>query len=223
LKMLMMNAYRVRDFEIYGGPGWIDTDRWDVEAKAEEGSITNLQFADPNVVDPISLRVQSLMQDQFHLKIHRETRNLAVYDLVVANGGSKMKMSDDQTPLSLPERGAAPPPSGVIPRGTIRMNGGRLTARAAFFASFVSILLQQVGRLVVDKTGLKGMFDFTLEWTPHNRSSPHIAGLDTPTPPTERAFPSIFTAIQEQLGLRLVSSRGPVETLVIDSVEKPTP
>jgi uncharacterized protein (TIGR03435 family) len=121
-KMVMAMAYRVRDFQISGGPNWIATDRWNIEAKAEEGSIPPPSGPpDPTVIPPQLLMMQSLLEDRFQLKMHREINEMPVYELVVAKGGSKMKPSEDQSTLRPPERGAPPQPlpqrGGPMPRG----------------------------------------------------------------------------------------------------------
>ncbi len=223
----MTYAYRVRDFQISGGPNWIGTDRWDIEAKAEEGSVprpTGMP-ADPNVPDPMSLRVQSLIEDQFQVKMHRETKELPDYELVVAKGGSKMTPSEDQGPFRPAERGAAPSQPGgpIMQRGSMRMGRGSLEANAVQLSTFIVTLSQQLGRPVIDKTELKGLFDIKLQWTPDPQGA-GPAGAGNPeavTAAPDPASPSIFTALQEQLGLRLVSSKGPADTIVIDSVQKP--
>ena len=112
LRTLITFAYRVRDFQISGGPGWMGTDRWDIEARAEEGSIpVSTGPPDPNTPDPIGIRLQTLLEQRFQLKTHRETKELPIYELSIAKGGLKMKLSDDQTPYRPPERGAPPPPA----------------------------------------------------------------------------------------------------------------
>lgn len=229
LKMLMGFAYRVRDFQISGGPQWIATDRWNIEGKAEEGSIsppTGSPF-DPTLPNPMLMMVQSLIEDRFQARIHRETRELPVYELVVAKGGPKIKLSEDQSPFRPPERGAPPPPppqpGGPTPRGSFRMGRGDLEANGVPLANFVQSLSQQLGRPIVDKTELKsGLYDFKLQWTPELGQGPGLPGPEAPPPSVDASGPSIFTAIQEQLGLRLESTKGPVEILVIDSVQKPT-
>jgi uncharacterized protein (TIGR03435 family) len=171
LKLLMTSAYRVRDFQIIGGPGWIATDRWDIEARAAEGAIPPGAFpTDPNFPSLMSLMTQSLLEDRFHLKLHRETRELAVYELTIAKGGSKVKRSEDQTPFKLPGRGAPPLPppqrGGPMPRGSMRVGRGDLLATAVPFSNFAMALSQQLGRTVVNKTGLTGLYDIHLQWTP---------------------------------------------------------
>jgi uncharacterized protein (TIGR03435 family) len=232
-RSLMTLAYRVRDFQIIGGPNWITSDLWNIEARAEEGSVPPRSGpADPTTPDPIALRLQSLLEDRFQLKLHRETRELAAYELVIAKGGSKVKLSEDQSPIKPPDRGdsSKPPqvfrPGGPMPRGSMWMRVGGLEANGVEFSSFVQMLSQQVGRTIIDKTGLKGLVDLKLQWTPEmgQRGTPFgplPAGGDPP-PASDPSGPSIFTAVQEQLGLKLESTKGPVEVLIIDSVEKPT-
>jgi uncharacterized protein (TIGR03435 family) len=229
LRTLMTFAYRVRDFQISGGPGWIGTDRWDIEGRAEEGSIpVPTGPPDPNTPDPIGIRLQTLLEQRFQLKTHRETKELPIYELSIAKGGSKMKLSDDQTPYRPPERGSPPPPApqpgGVMPRYSMRMGRGSLQASAVEMPFFVQVLSQQLGRNVTDTTGLKGLYDIQLDWTPDPPPSGALAGAGGPeaAPPIDPNGPSIFTAIQEQLGLKLESTKGPVDVIVIDSVQKPS-
>jgi uncharacterized protein (TIGR03435 family) len=228
LKMVMGVAYRVRDFQISGGPSWITTDRWNIEAKAEEGSIPPLTGPpDPTVPNPLTLMVQSLIEDRFQLKMHRETKELPVYELLVGKSGSKMKLSADQSPAKPPERGSPLPPppqrGGPMPRGAMRVGRGALEANGVLITNLVAALSQQLGRTLIDKTDLKGFYDIKLEWTPEIGQGPVVPGGPEPPPPSgDTSGPSIFTAVQEQLGLRLESSKGPVEVLVIDSVQKPT-
>ncbi len=242
-KMLIRQAYRMQDFQIIGGPNWLTTDRFDVEARAEAGAVPPPSGPpDPTRPNPIALMLQSMLEDRFQLKVHIETRELPVYNLVVGRDGSKMKSSADQNP----QRGAAPPvppppvgpppPGGPGPRGapvmgpgSIRIGGGNLVANTIAMPQFVNTLSQMVGRPVVDKTGLTGMFDIDLRWTPEGGqggpfgpggpAGPEIAPAPVAADPSA---PSIFTAVQEQLGLRLESAKGPVEVIVIDSVQKPT-
>ena len=227
-KMVMAMAYKVRDFQISGGPGWTGTDRWNIEAKAEEGSVSELTLSfDPAVTNPLMLMLQSLLEDRFQLKMHREPKDMPVYELAVAKGGPKIKLSADQSPIVAPERGAPLPPKpqrgGPMPRGAMTMGRGSVEANGVPIANFTQILSQQLGRPVVDKTGLKGLYDIKLQWTPESGGGfIKPGGPDPDPPPADASGPSIFTAIQEQLGLRLDSAKGPVDILVIDSVQKPT-
>jgi len=221
---LVTFAYNVRNFQVTGGPGWMSNDRWDVEARSEEGSITPPAFpADPSKPNPIALRLQSLLEDRFQLKLHRETKELPIYELSIAKGGPKIKLNDDQTPFKPPERGAPPPPpvqrGGTMPRFSMRTGRGSLEATAMDMNNIVQTLSNLLGRTVVNKTGLKGLFDAKLTWTP-DAALQGPAGPDAP--PVDPSGPSIFTAIQEQLGLKLDSAKGPVDVIVIDSVQRPS-
>jgi uncharacterized protein (TIGR03435 family) len=241
LKMLMTFAYRVRDFQVVGGPDWITADRFEIVAKAEDGTVPpQTGKPDLNVPDTIALMLQSLIDERFQLKMHRETRELPVYELVAAKDGSKLQLSEDQSPPKPPEPGAArppaPPPQRGFPppppgRGGIMM-GGRpegmiLQATAVKLSDLVTALSSQLGRTVIDKTGLQGLYDIKLQWTPDIGQGARPVGAIAPPgesapPPADLSGPTIFTAVQEQLGLRLVSTKGPVEVIVIDSVQKPT-
>ncbi len=222
LKMLMQQAYEVKEFQISGGPSWISTAAFDINAKAENPEVNREQ---------LKLMLQSLLAERFQLKFHRETRDLPIYALVVGKNGHKLHFSDVQ-----PDRDGAPPKApnagdggthvtGGKPVGAMMSMGrGQLDAQMAPMSALVNMLAQQLGRPVIDKTDLKGSYDFKLEWTPDESALRHIGGgggADAP-PPADSSGPSIFTAVQEQLGLRLESQRGPVEILVIDSVEKPS-
>ncbi len=177
LRVLIMSAYNVKDFQITGGPGWMDSDRFDVIAKA------------PDKFDPRdqTLMLQSLLADRFKLALHRETREAGVYALVLAKNGSKLKRSDPATERSM------------------RMGPDGMSAAKMPISDLAATLPGYVRRSVIDKTGLTGDFDFDFHWSPQDPDSP-----------------SIFTAIQEQLGLKLESDKAPVEFLVIDHVEKPS-
>jgi uncharacterized protein (TIGR03435 family) len=220
VRNMMTIAYGVRDFQITGGPGWLETDGWDIEARAGEGFTPPAAPPDPNTPDPMAIRLQSLLEDRFHLKIHHETKDLPIYELSISKGGPKIKPSDDQT-FPIPGQPSPPPQPGAVPRGGLRRSPGSMTASAVPISVIVMSLSQQLGRPVVDKTGLQGLYDFKLQWTP---DPPTAAVRDAGTPPTiaDQDGPSIFTALQEQLGLKLDSSKGPVDIIVIDSVQKPT-
>lgn len=208
LKMLMATAYRVQQFQISGGPGWIDSDRFDVEGKADD---LNASF------EQLRLMLQSLLEDRFQLKLHRETREASVYTLVVAKDGPRIKLSSDQTSPDL----NGPVPAGAGPgRGAIRIGAGSLIGNAATLALFSRMLSQRLDRMVIDKTGLTGRYDFQLKWTPDGwESNQDPAG--NPLPSTNVLGASVFTAIQEQMGLKLAAARSPVEVLVVDHAERP--
>jgi uncharacterized protein (TIGR03435 family) len=181
LKSLVCFAYQLRDHQVAGGPGWVETEPFDVTAKAE----SNASYND------LRIMVQTLLADRFQLKFHREMREQPVYALVLAKNGPKLKESNG------PGRGV-----GIGAPGRLNGNGTDM-------ATFASALSGKLGRSVVDRTGLHGFYDFLLAWTPDE------AQAETPGP-------SLFTAIQEQLGLRLESTKGQVEVLIIDRAERPS-
>ncbi|MGA3239587.1 MAG: TIGR03435 family protein [Bryobacteraceae bacterium] len=200
LKRLMMTAYNVQDFRIAGGPDWIVSRRWDVQAKPD-------RVVSPDQVRPM---LRALLENRFQLRSHSEKRRLPVYELSVDRKGSKVqrvKASEIKT--------------------DVRVGPGLIQLTKATAATFASQLSYALGRPVIDKTNLSGEFDFALEWTPEpgEDGGPTTAGLPPGTgdqPASTSDGPSIFTAIPEQLGLRLKSGRGPVEVIVIDDVRMPT-
>ena len=214
LKNLMAAAYRLPESRILGGPNWLTTDRWNVDAKAEETIATPAVPLDPTVTPALMLMAQSLIEERFGLKFHHETRELPVYELFVAKDGPKMKLAEDQSPTV-----SATPRQQGVPRGFQMMGIGKIEGNAVPFRNFIAGLSQQLGRTVIDKTGLAGLYDIKLQWTPELAQG---AGGNSDAPSDESTRPSIFTALQEQLGLRLESAKGPVEVMVIDSVQKPT-
>jgi len=193
-------AYNVRDFEISGGPGWINTDRWDIEAKAE-GVAGRLPL------DQFKPMLRVLIEDRFQLKVHREMKEMPAYVLSMGKNGSKMQ------------------PNSGEPGPDLRGGRGQWTAKKVPMAMVAQVLSNTLRRLVIDKTGLAGEYDFTLEWAPETGQGTAVGGPPpgpAPEAPPAAEGPSIFTAIQEQLGLRLDSQKAPVETIVIDRVEKPS-
>jgi bla regulator protein blaR1 len=204
LKMLMTEAYNVRDFQISGGPGWMDTERWDIVAKAEgvEGQLP---------IDELRPMLRVLLEERFQLKVRRETREMPVYALVVGKSGSKLVATSGE--------------SGKGPQ--IRFGRGSFDAKKIPIKMLLQPLGQMLGRPVIDKTDLTGEYDIHLTWTPEQGQGAPIAGHVPPANgpgdavASDPGGPSIFTAVQEQLGLRLDSSKAPAETILIDHVEKP--
>jgi uncharacterized protein (TIGR03435 family) len=220
LRRVIQFAYRDNQ-QFLGGPDWLDTDRWNLEAKAADGTVPPRAAAFSMAVpDTIALMVQSLLEDRFKLKAHRETRELPVYELMVAKGGAKVKLSDDQTPPAAILGGGGPQRGGPLPRGGIRLGRGDLEGQAQTMTIFATALgALYVDRPVVDKTGLKGLYDIRLQWTPDNGLTATVSPGAAPTP---TPGPTLFNALEEQLGLKLESTRGALPVLVIDSVQRPT-
>jgi uncharacterized protein (TIGR03435 family) len=225
VKLLIQNGYQLRPYQILGGPGWVDSDGYDIDARAGAGN-TDTPRA-------ILTMLQSLLEDRFKLMVHRETRELPVYVLQPGKNGLKLPAPkeggcvtpDPNTPPGPP----APPAPGQPPRqrcGTagisISTQGTRIFGGQISIGEFARVLSVAVARPVIDKTGFAGTFDADLAFLPDQATS----GSPNPgpglLPPPDPAAVTIFTAIQEQLGLKLESDKGPVEVLVIDSVQRPT-
>jgi uncharacterized protein (TIGR03435 family) len=217
LRDLVIFAYRAHDFQVTGGPGWIDSDRYNIDAKAEGPPSFNQEY-----VTLQYRRLQTLLRDRFNLTIHRETKELPVYELTVAKGGSKLQQ---------PNCVQREPGDFTIAPGKYcgliggSMASGRLQASSTTMANLANFLSSKLSRTVVDKTGITGEFDFQLTFTPDAPAvpSPDAAG---PRPADGAAAADLgadfFTALHEQLGLKLESAKGPVEILVIDHVERPS-
>jgi uncharacterized protein (TIGR03435 family) len=198
LRMIMTVAYTVTDRQISGGPDWIDTDRWNIEAKAERRGTS----------DELHDALARLLEDRFQLKLRRETRDLPAYILTVDKKGSKMPLHDAADLKHEPIRGAR------LQTGELQMIGENVMMN--YFAFFLSRVMDLN---VVDKTGLPDHYDVDFHYAPELRAEGK--GLDSgPAPAIDG--PNIFTALREQLGLRLEKGRGPVNFLVIEHVEKPS-
>jgi bla regulator protein BlaR1 len=193
VRFLIMYAYGIKDFQLTGGPGWIGSETYDIEAKSD------IKTGDRE----FPVMTQTLLADRFQLKFHRETRELPVYSLVLAKNGPKLA--------------PAPEAEDKSTRGNGR---GELTIKNGKVANLASALSNILGRTVVDNTGLTGSYDLTLKWTPDEYQPPP---LRPNLPPADPNGPSIFTALQEQLGLKLESTKGPIAVLVVDSAQKPEP
>jgi bla regulator protein blaR1 len=211
LKVLIGFAYDVRDFQISGGPAWIDTDRFDINAKADSRDDADNLPADPSQLsdqqritrtERTRERVRNLLADRFQLIIRRETKERQVYALVVAKGGPKLQESKEGNRL-------------------MRMGRGMVSGQGVEPGFLASTLSGQLGRPVIDKTGLTGRYDIDLRWTPDPGQGAEGPFGPLPGVPDPNG-PSIFTALTEQLGLRLESAKGPAEVLVIDRLEKPS-
>lgn len=195
LDWLVRNAFDIiTDDQLSGLPNWVDSDRYNVQAKMDdETAAARERMSRSERSQQYSLLLQSLLIERCQLKFHRETRQLPVYELVIAKGGLKLK--EPATP-------------GQGSRTT--MGSGQFTGQSVTIESLVNSLANEVGRFTIDKTGLgEKKFDIALKWTPDDQRG------------TAEAGPSIFTALEEQLGLKLVSSKGSVDVVVIDRMEKP--
>lgn len=199
LKSLVCAAYNLNPRSVSGGPAWIESDRYDILA-ATPGEIR------PNLDEQMAM-LRKLLTDRFQLTFHHEQKELSFYALTVARSGPKLKESAGAAD-SQPELISVVYPDHVM-----------LPAKNATVAQFVAMMQRAVlDRPVVDRTGLSGRFDFTLEWT----SDESQFGGALPPPPAEPTKPGLFVALQEQMGLKLEAMKGPVEAMVIDRVERPS-
>ena len=216
-------------FQIAGGPGWVGGDRFDIVAKAE-GDL-QLQPGAGGPPPQLSAMLRALLEERFKLVIHRETKELPIYALVLSRGDAKLgpqltKPSVDCEAMlkSVRGRGGQPPPPAPGQRSPcgMMMAPGNLMGGSMPLAQLAVTLSRFLDRMVVDKTGLTDRFDFELKWTPDQLPQGPPPPGAPPLPPIDPNGPSIFTAVQEQLGLKLESQRGPVPVVVIDHVEQPT-
>jgi len=203
----------------------VNSDRYDIEAKMDGATADEVRkLSGEQNQSTREHMLQALLVDRFKLTLHRETRELPLYSLVVAKNGSKLQESKPGEP---DKRGFKTPDGHPMAQGHFfRMGMGQLDGHSIGTGDIARVLAQQLGRKVVDNTGLTANYDFTLKWTPEEGQGPAFrepeAGPGAGSTPAPETGPSIFTALQEQLGLKLESQKGPVEILVIDHVEKPS-
>ncbi|MGA3186936.1 MAG: TIGR03435 family protein [Bryobacteraceae bacterium] len=223
LNFLIQQAYDVRQYQISGGSGWVNSDRYDIVAKLPDNDGNRVLPPDPaNFTDDQreawlrrrQAMLQALLADRFQLKVHRETKELSRFVLTVAKGGPKLKKNDSLVEAS------------NIGHGMINMDRGFLLGSQIPISDLILALSQIMGRTIVDRTLLNRKYDFELKWTP-DQGSAGLSGVGLPplgadAPPRDPEGPTIFTALQEQLGLKLDSGKGPVEIIVIDHAEKPS-
>jgi bla regulator protein BlaR1 len=215
LRELIRQAYRVEDKQILGAPGWLGSERYDIEAKVSSSDTDALRNLSP---DQRSLMLLPLLADRFQLKVHTEVRDLPVLALVVGKGGPKLHEAKPGDTYPNGIKGF----DGQGGPGLMHMGPGQLTAQALPMSSVARLLSEQLGLMVQDETGLTGKYDFTLQWSPERGAADAgQPGADNAAS-TESGGLSVFTAIQEQLGLKLESRKAPVEVLVIDHVEAPS-
>jgi uncharacterized protein (TIGR03435 family) len=212
LQMMILTAYGIQKYQLIGGPSWMESDGYDIEAKAD-GNASNAQLL---------LMLQSLLADRFKLSVHRETKELPIYNLAGAKGAFNPPPAKEDG--CEPMNPGTPLRAGVMPCGFPRIGmSGFVDAAKITTAQLVATLAMVVGRPVIDQTGFTGTFDLHLKFTPDQATQGLPGGALSATPPDpDPSRPNIFEALQEQAGLKLTSSKGPVEVLVIDHVERPT-
>jgi uncharacterized protein (TIGR03435 family) len=206
LKMLIQFAFGIPDSRILDGPGWIDATKFDIDAKAD--SAVDDQMRTLSSIQGKAqkrLMLQALLADRFKLRVHAEDRELPMYALVVARNGPKFL--DSKANGTTIDGG----------NGRIQVQGGD---------NSVSLLAEQLadslGRPVNDQTGIKGRYSITLQWAPDDDAAPKSGGTEDNSATLDSPGPSLFTAIQEQLGLKLEPRKGPVQVLIVDHIERPS-
>ena len=246
LRQIIRNAYGANsDAQLVGGPQALLDQSFDVEARMDPAEAARLKtLSRDDKQREMALMMQSLLRDRFQLKMHVETRELPTYDLVVAKGGPKLQATAPVAPAAP----APPPPPGADPsappapptppdlstplphkptHGMTMMRatstGVEMSVSAGTMDELAQMLTPQEevgGRLIVDKTGLAGKYDYYLDWTP---AAAEMAPKGADGTPSASDAPGLFTALQEQLGLKLEPSKGPVQIVVIDHLEPPSP
>lgn len=242
LRLLIRVAYELQDFQIVGGPSWQMSDKFDIVAKAEDGTARTMQAVLP--------LVKALLADRFKLKVHTETRELPIYALVIAREDKKLgpdikpstsdcsnAQAENQKRAEALAKGGPAALASVLPRpgetmtcsigpGAMRAGAFGMRANGQAISILTQLLTQVTGRIVQDQTGLTGLYDWEMTFDPEilmrlaSQAGVNLpAGINLPTSDS----PSMLTALREQLGLKLDSRRGPVEVLVIDGAELPTP
>jgi bla regulator protein blaR1 len=217
---LIQEAYGVQATQIAGGPDWLNSDRFDVQAKTDKSPMSNFGPHPEKDHSVIRQLLQAALMQHTQLAVHTETKDLRTYALVVAEGGSKLQPA----PASDNSEGG----EGMM--GVHRMmmqhgSGGQvvgLSAQGTPMANFAEQLSLQMGIPVVDKTGLKGNYNFNLQWAAEaEQSAAQRASADNPQPASADAAQSLSTALEQQLGLKLVPRTQPMPVVVIDHIEKP--
>lgn len=206
LELLIREAYGIQSYQIEGAPEWINQEEYDIAARIDDTETRHLRtLTKEQAQAERRLMLQALLADRFRLVVHHETKQGPIYALAVAKNGPKFQK-------------AAPP---ALPQMPISMGGGLLTFKGAPISTLARLIAQVIGRPVLDRTGLTGNYAFTLKWTPDEFE------LSANPPQSEEASAepkgtSIFTVIQDQLGLKLESTKAPIDSLVIDHVSRPS-
>jgi uncharacterized protein (TIGR03435 family) len=208
-RAIIGEAWNIRLHDLITGvPPWADSEAYDIDAKVAPGDVPAFHKLLPMQRNPM---LQMVLVDRFHLAWHFETRTLPVYALVIAKGGAKLTAVK---PGILPD--GRPDPGGIQP------GHDQITGNAASMQPLLHTLQLLLGRPVVDRTGLTGNYDFTLRCAPTYAMRPLINGQLQPLSADEEGLPDVFTAVQEQLGLKLEAVKAPVQVLVVDHIERPT-
>jgi uncharacterized protein (TIGR03435 family) len=195
-------AYWLHPKQLTGGPAWTESDKFDMAGKPDAPGQPN--------VDLMKVMIQKLLADRFQLKFHFEKRDLSVYAITIAKTGATITRSQDD-PKGIPGWNFRRTPSGMT-----------MSFRNSPLSQFAALLQNSTDKPVVDQSGLSERYDFTLTFTPDPAQAALLGGPPPPAADNPDAAPDLFTAFQQQLGLKLESTKAPVDVLVIDKVEKPS-
>jgi bla regulator protein BlaR1 len=239
LYMMVREAFGLSNDRILNEPNWVKSDRYDIAAKVDAADVSELEKLEPEQRWAMMLPV---LEDRCGLKFHHETKTLEVYALVAAKGGPKLKLSEtaaDVPPMKTPGQSTAAPPTPRSSDGVSDKKMGQFFMRASTegmsmnahgvpIAGLIRLLSMQLGSTVVDKTGLPGKYDFTLSWAPDQAPGGMMQGpgggsAQEKPASADTTGPSLVTALQEQLGLKLVARKEPVDVIVIDHIQQPSP
>jgi uncharacterized protein (TIGR03435 family) len=229
LQLIIANAYDIRAAYIFGGPAWVSSDGYEILARAETSAeeARSTRNGTQPMFDRDRLRLQALLEDRFSLKVHRETRQLPIFAVTVAKGGPKVQPAncitfDPNRPAVLKPGQFRPAYCGLAPS---EQNGlsFKVTGSGVTMTHLLLSLSNFSDRPFIDRTGYTPTFNATVEWYVEPIQSPgNLVGTGKSSRSTEPLGPSLVTALQEQLGLKLKSTKGPIEVLVIDQVERPS-
>ena len=223
VSQVIRSAYNIPTRQITGDPDWVRGERYDIQAKAPDGGAVT--------AEALTAMLQAMLADRFKLKVRRETRDSPVYELVVARDdrrlGENLRQTSADCVAAIGSGTVGPPPPPIpraddaVPCGMNNAGGNRLVAGGRTIGQLATTLSVQVQRMVVDKTGLTGLFDIDLQFQPDPLGDGGVPGAPVRRLPTRSDVPPLMTAIEEQLGLKLQAARGAVEYVVIERVERP--
>jgi uncharacterized protein (TIGR03435 family) len=225
VRQVIWRAFGIQRFQLTGDADWLRSERYDIQAKAPDGDVVT--------GEAINVMLQAMLADRFKLKVRRETRESPVYELVVARSdrrlGENLRQTSADCVANLGRGTPGPPPDwpligprDPVPCGLINTGGNRLVAGGRTMGQLATMLGPQVQRVVVDKTGLTGLYDFDLQFRPDPLGDSGVPGVPVRMLLVGNDVPSLMTAIQDQLGLKLQAARGAVEYVVIESIERPS-
>jgi uncharacterized protein (TIGR03435 family) len=227
LRQLIVGAFGIQSFQLTGEPDWLRSERYDIQAKAPDDAVVT--------GDAINAMLRAMLADRFKLKVRRETRDSPIYELVFARSDRRRGEQLRQTSADCVANGgrgtqpggpSANPaligPRDPVPCGVIMTGGNRVAAGGQTMAQLATMLGPRVQRIVVDKTDLSGLHDFDLQFQPDQPYGRPAADGPIRMYLVAADVPPLMTAIQDQLGLKLQAARGPVEHLVIESIEPPS-